>query len=91
MCATGLIHEQEVLRQSLHELMIAPLLGSAVPSQVSITESMAEPTSSCHPERILSFEQSSLVFLGGLWEQKGYCLMSHLPSVMTVRVVVPLV
>jgi len=39
MCVTGLIHEQEVLRQSLHELMIDPLLGSAVPSQVSINQS----------------------------------------------------
>ena len=31
---TGVIQEQDVLRQSLHELLIDPLLASAMPSQV---------------------------------------------------------
>ena len=31
----GTINEQDVLRQSLHELLIDPLLASAMPSQVS--------------------------------------------------------
>ena len=34
-CAdAGIIHEQDTLRQSLHELIIDPLLASAMPSQV---------------------------------------------------------
>ena len=34
-CAdAGIIHEQDTLRQSLHELILDPLLASAMPSQV---------------------------------------------------------
>lgn len=43
-CA-GTVNEQEILRQSLHELLIDPLLGSAMPSQVSATRC-------CHTELV---------------------------------------
>ena len=36
-CAdAGIISEQDTLRQSLHELIIDPLLASAMPSQVGL-------------------------------------------------------
>ena len=37
-----MVHEQDMLRQSLHELIIDPLLGSAMPSQVELLSLVAK-------------------------------------------------
>jgi hypothetical protein len=40
--SAGVVHEQDMLRQSLHELIIDPLLGSAMPSQVQLLSLVAK-------------------------------------------------
>jgi hypothetical protein len=65
------VHEQKMLRQNLHELIIDPLLGSAMPSQVQLLPPIAKHCIS-DPALAHGFTQVHVCpFLGACAEVKG--------------------